>query len=87
MKTVILSAIDLEVEGNRLLEILRSPMIGEAEVNEAIRIISSTSAAKHAYEASKDFVMRAKARLNALPSSEAKNALLSLADFISKRSF
>lgn len=76
-----------EVERNRLLKILRSPMVGEAEVNEAIRIISSTSAAEHTYKASKDFVTLAKASLNALPSSEAKNTLLSLADFISKRSF
>lgn len=76
-----------KVERNRLLEILRSPMIGEAEVNEATRIISSTSAAKQAHEASKDFVTLAKASLNALPMSEAKNTLLSLADFINKRSF
>lgn len=76
-----------KVERNRLLEILRSPMIGEAEVNEATRIISSTSAAKHTCEASKDFVTLAKTSLTALPSSEAKNTLLSLADFINKRSF
>lgn len=76
-----------EVEGNRLLEILRSPMIGETEVNEAIRIISSTSAAKKVYEASKNFVTFAKASLNPLPSSEAKNALLSLADIIIERNF
>lgn len=76
-----------KVEGNRLLEILRSPMIGETEVNEAIKIISSTSAAKQACEASKNFVTLAKASLTPIPSSEAKNALLSLADFINKRSF
>jgi len=76
-----------EVERNRLLEILRSPMVGEAEVDEAIRIISSTSAAKHTHKASQDFTVRAKASLNVLPSSEAKEALLGLADFISKRRF
>jgi geranylgeranyl diphosphate synthase type I len=76
-----------EVERNRLLEILKSPVVGETEVNEAIRTISSTSAAKRAYEASEGFIMRAKTSLNAFPSSEAKNALLSLADFIGQRSF
>ena len=76
-----------KIERNRLLEIIRSPMIGEAEVNEAIRIISSTSATTHTRESSKDFVARAKASLNTLPPSEAKSTLLSLADFIDKRSY
>lgn len=76
-----------KIERNRLLEIIRSPMIGEAEVNEAIKIISSTSAATHTRESSKDFVARAKTSLNTLPPSEAKSTLLSLADFIGKRSY
>jgi geranylgeranyl diphosphate synthase type I len=76
-----------QVERNKLLEILRSPMIGETEVNEAIGIMSSTSAAAHTREVSMDFASRAKASLDALPPSEPKRALLDLPDFIIKRSF
>ncbi len=76
-----------EAERDRLLEILRSPMIGETEVNEAIRMISSTSATTRAHKTSEDYVTLAKASLSSLSSSEAKNALLGLADFIRKRSY
>ncbi|MGD0494756.1 MAG: polyprenyl synthetase family protein [Candidatus Bathyarchaeia archaeon] len=76
-----------EVERNRLFEILRSRVIGEAEVNEAIRTISSTSAVKQVCKVSKDFASRARTSLNILPISEAKNTLLELAVFIDRRSF
>jgi geranylgeranyl diphosphate synthase type I len=76
-----------KAERNKLLEILRSPTVDEAEVSEAIRIISSTSSTARANEVSKDFVKRAKASLNTLLPSEAKNVLLGLADFIGKRSY
>lgn len=76
-----------EVERNRLFEILRSRVIGEAEVNEAIRTISSTSAVTQACKVSKDFASRARTSLNILPSSEAKNTLLEMAVFIDRRSF
>lgn len=75
-----------KAKNNKLLKILRSPTVDEPGVNEAIRIISSTSAVAHANEVSKDFVKRAKASLNTLPSSEAKNVLITMADFIDKRS-
>ena len=76
-----------KAERNRLLEILRSTTICKTEVNEAIRLISSTTAVKNAHETSKEFVTLAKSSLKALPSSEAKDALIDLADFINKRSF
>jgi geranylgeranyl diphosphate synthase type I len=72
---------------NRLLQILRSPSINKVEVSEAIKMISTTNATERAYEAAKNSVTIAKKSLNTLPASEAKKTLLSLADFINKRSY
>jgi geranylgeranyl diphosphate synthase type I len=74
-------------KAEELLSILRLPEISESEVEKALRIISSTNAAKRAHRTSNDFVMRAINSLNTLPSSDSKEALHDLAYFICRRSY
>jgi geranylgeranyl diphosphate synthase type I len=74
-----------EVDRKRLLQILRSPIVGEVELDEATRLILSTNATKRAHEAALDYVTHAETALDAFPPTEEKDALLSLADFIAKR--
>jgi len=76
-----------EFERRELLEILRSPAIDDAKVDKATNIVFSTGAIERAHETSSSFATCAKSSLDLLPYSEAKNVLLSMADFIIKRSF
>lgn len=77
-----------EIDRNELLSILRSSHLSDSRVNRAIKMILSTNSVQRAHEKSKEFVTRAKSCLGSvqlLP--EAKNMLLSLADFIVERNF
>jgi geranylgeranyl diphosphate synthase type I len=76
-----------ESSGDKLLKMLRSHRLSDAEVDEAIEMVLSTDAVERAEKTSSEFIAKAKSALNLLPESGAKNVLLSVADFIVERSF
>lgn len=71
----------------KLLSVLSSPNASKSDIEEATKIILSTNAVKRAYKTSKDFIEEAKADMDALSPSEAKDTLLRLADFVVERKF
>jgi len=71
----------------KLLGVLNSHNASKSDIEETTKIILSTNAVKRAYKKSEDFIKEAKAEMNTLSPSEAKNTLLRLADFIIERKF
>lgn len=77
-----------EVDRNELSSMLRSPHLGVSEVDRAIEMVLSTNSVQRAHEKSKEFMAGARSCLDSVELlSEAKNVLLSLADFIVERKF
>jgi len=76
-----------ETTKSKLLNILRSQRVNNSEVETAIEIMLSTNAVKLAYEKSRTFIRKAKSYTMTLPTSDAKNNLLKLADLIVQRKF
>ncbi|UCC33144.1 MAG: polyprenyl synthetase family protein [Candidatus Bathyarchaeota archaeon] len=74
-------------ERDEVLQTLRSQKISDSAMSNIMELISSTKAVERAYEKTKFLAQRAQMSLNALPPSEAKHILLSLADFIIERTF
>jgi len=70
---------------NKLLNMLMSESISDQDVETAVKMILSTKAVERAFKKSVDFVSKAKLSIASLPPSDAKKALLSLADFIIER--
>ncbi|MGE5418358.1 MAG: polyprenyl synthetase family protein, partial [Acidobacteriota bacterium] len=70
-----------------LAEILKSPEKVEQDSERALQIIRDSGGIDYSYGVAARFVLRAQNRLNLLPESEAKTAMLELADFIYERSF
>jgi len=76
-----------EAERDKLLHVLRSFRLSDFDVKEAIGILLSTNALKRAWEASREFITKAKSNLDVLTGSEAKRMLMDIADFLTERSF
>lgn len=75
-----------EKERNKLLSILRSSQVSVSSVDRATKMMLSTNSVQRAHEKSEKLVAEAKFCLDSVElSSEAKDVLLSLADFIVKR--
>lgn len=71
----------------RLLGVLGKREASEAEVQEAIDVLKRTGAIDYVNEKARRLVVEAKSKLDVLPDSDAKEALLELADFAVKREF
>ncbi len=84
---VILSAVEElgDKKAKELLEILRSSRANESKLKQALKLISTTSARTRTYQLAQKLVNEGKAKLNVLPESPAKTALVQLAEFISTR--
>ncbi len=74
-------------ESERLLEILSGRTTDPDELDEAVRIMDEAGSLDYAKEYSRSLIFEAKERLDsALPASNAKKLLMSMADFFVKRS-
>jgi geranylgeranyl diphosphate synthase type I len=71
----------------KLLRALGKRKASGAELKRAIEVLKRSGALDYAEEKAREFVVRAKSRLDVLPDSEAKRFLLELADFTVKREF
>lgn len=71
----------------KLLNILRTQLVTNTNVEIAVKTILSTNAVKRAYNKSEDFIKAAKSSIQSLPPSDAKKRLLTLADFVTERKF
>jgi len=73
--------------GERLLEILSGRTADPAELEEAVTIMRDAGSIEFAEDYARSLILDAKTELDAaLPSSRAKNLLMSMADFFVKRS-
>ncbi|MCS7131407.1 MAG: polyprenyl synthetase family protein, partial [Hadesarchaea archaeon] len=81
----------LEVAGSsdrtKLFRALGNKRATKEEIAAAIDVIKRTGAIEYAEKKAEGFVASAKSKLEALPSSKAKQLLLELADFAAKREF
>ena len=85
---VVLALEELEGdERDRLVSILRNPRVTPEMVSEAIGIISGTRARRRAEALRDEYADRAVGALGTLPDSEAKEALVELAEFIKRREY
>ncbi|MGE5405861.1 MAG: polyprenyl synthetase family protein, partial [Candidatus Saccharibacteria bacterium] len=70
-----------------LADILKSQETVEKHSERALQIIRDSGGIDYSYGVAARFVLRAQNRLNLLPESEAKTAMMELADFIYERTF
>jgi len=71
--------------GGRLSELFGKKEVFEADVNEALELMTRTDAVERAMEYAQDFVEQAKEYLEFVPPSGYKDSLLLLADYILER--
>jgi geranylgeranyl diphosphate synthase type I len=70
-----------------LLKILGNPDASEKQIGWAIGILKESGAVNYASKKAEELSLRAKSELEVLPSSDAKEALLRIADFVVQREF
>ncbi len=70
---------------DRLLEILRKPVVDDNSVGKAIELIEETNAKDRAYDSARKYTEKGKKALSILPESVARKRLVELADFIVNR--
>jgi octaprenyl-diphosphate synthase len=81
----ILLALNDPVVGGRLSELFGKKEILEADVNEALELMSRTDAVEMARQYANDFIEQAKEYLDPLPPSGYQDSLVLLADYILER--
>ncbi|RLF06076.1 MAG: polyprenyl synthetase family protein [Thermoprotei archaeon] len=74
-------------EGEELRSILRADEVGSEEIEKAISLISRTKARSRAEELRRSYVREALHALDKLPSSEGKDMLRALAEFVASREY
>ena len=74
-------------EGEELRSILRAERVGREELERAIDIISKTRARSRAEELRRRYVQEALQALSVLPSSEGREMLRALAEFVASREY
>jgi len=84
---VIISALEElgDSKARDLLAILRSSKVNASKLKEAMKLIDGTGAKTRTYRLAEKLVKEGKAKLEILPESSAKTALVQLADFIATR--
>lgn len=71
----------------KLLRVLGDRKVSGTELGRAIEVLKRSGALDYAEGKAREFIARAKSKLDALPDSKAKRFLLELADFTVKREF
>jgi geranylgeranyl diphosphate synthase type I len=68
-----------------LLKVLGNPRAGDAQIRKAIRLLEKSGAISYASRKANEMVRKAKEKLDGLPETDAKSALLKVADFVISR--
>ncbi|MFN4133760.1 MAG: polyprenyl synthetase family protein, partial [Candidatus Hadarchaeales archaeon] len=71
----------------KLLAVLGKRDATEKDIGEAIEVLKKTGSIRYAEEKAEKLVKEAKSKIKVLRDSDAKNALLKIADFVIQREF
>ena len=85
-KMTIIAIKGLASDEGRLLEILKADENSQAEIDEAIEILTNCGAIEYARNLAQESVMKAKEVLEILDDSSSKQVLVDIADFVLERS-